>query len=443
MAGSFKQPPGFDPDSGTSYVDWKNDLKVWCMLTEGKVKQGPAVYLSLQGDARDAVRQIPIAELGGDDGVTKLLTELDKVYLKEETTRAFCAIKAFVAFRRDSGEAFPKFLVDFNNKYREVKKHNLNFDDGILAFFLLMAANLSDDHERLVRATAQLTFEDVKDKLQKVFGEFDNNDGDMHNSKVPVKEECLYTKNFRGKGAYNAYKGQGFVPRGRGSYSRGVGKRGNPRDQKGDVMRCYECDSTMHLIMECPHKQQDSDSRDVYFLTNSTAVDVALMTEDVTGQLMGNTIGYGVLDTACTRTVTGSRWLGEYVSTLTEEEAGKIEESRKVSNAIFKFGDGMEQKSKGKVVIPTMIGKRKVNLEVDVVECDIPLLIGKPSMRRLKMVIDFMNNEVTALGQRIQLRTTKSGHCCIPLSHYVDSCNIVIDSTGLLGTTKEEGEEIT
>ena len=55
---SLQQPPVFNPDGGDSYVDWRNDIEVWCMLTEGKVKHGPAVFLSLNGDATDAVRHI-------------------------------------------------------------------------------------------------------------------------------------------------------------------------------------------------------------------------------------------------------------------------------------------------------------------------------------------------------------------------------------------------
>ena len=80
---SLKQPPVFNPDGGDNYADWKNDLEVWCMLTDGKINQGPAVYLSLQGDARDAVRPIPKEDLKGDDAIQKILDELDKVYLKD------------------------------------------------------------------------------------------------------------------------------------------------------------------------------------------------------------------------------------------------------------------------------------------------------------------------------------------------------------------------
>jgi hypothetical protein len=154
---SAKQPPVFNPDGGDCYQNWKNDVKIWCMLAKDfKIKEGPAVYLSLQGDAREAVRSISPEELGGDDGIKKILETLDKVYLKEESTRAFCAVKEFIEFRRESGQTFPKFLVEFNSRYREVQKYKLKFDDGILAYFLLTAANLTDDTERLVRATSKL-----------------------------------------------------------------------------------------------------------------------------------------------------------------------------------------------------------------------------------------------------------------------------------------------
>ena len=65
--------------------------------------------------------------------------------MKDETTLAFCAIKNFVAYRRTGDQTFTKFIVEFNNRLREVKKHKLNFEDGILAFFLLTAANLTEN----------------------------------------------------------------------------------------------------------------------------------------------------------------------------------------------------------------------------------------------------------------------------------------------------------
>ena len=119
---SLKQPPVFDPDGGDSYVNWKNDLEVWCLFTkEEKKRQGPAIYLSLKGDARETVRDISRNELSQDGGVKMILDLLDKVYLKGTTIRAFCALKVFIEFRRQGGMSFSRFLVEFNEMYREVK----------------------------------------------------------------------------------------------------------------------------------------------------------------------------------------------------------------------------------------------------------------------------------------------------------------------------------
>ena len=119
-----------------------------------KKRQGPAVYLSLLGNTREAVRIIDPKDLATDNGYEKVIEALDGIFMKDEMTSAFCAIKSFVEFRRESGIGFAKFLIEFNNRVREVKKYKLVLNDGLMAYFLLTAANISHDHERLVRATA-------------------------------------------------------------------------------------------------------------------------------------------------------------------------------------------------------------------------------------------------------------------------------------------------
>jgi len=170
---NLKQPPDFDPSGGDSYAEWKNDLEVWRMFTkEEKKRQGPALYLCLKGEAREAVRSIPVASLPKDDGVDTIIAKLDEIFLQDETTRAFCAFGNFVEYRRSSGETYTKFILEYDKRYRDVKKHGLELNEKVQAYVLLKAANLSSDHERLVRTTATLVVVDMKEKLQKVFGEF-------------------------------------------------------------------------------------------------------------------------------------------------------------------------------------------------------------------------------------------------------------------------------
>ena len=169
------------------------------------------MYLSLQGNAREAVRIIDPKDLATDNGYEKVIEALDGVFLKDETTRAFCAIKNFIEFRRESRTGFAKFLVEFNNRVQEVKKYKLVLDHGLMAYFLLTAANLSHDHERLVRATASLNSDDMKDKLQKVFGEYDGNEVNMQIGTLPVKEECLLSKGYNwrrsSRGGHSSHRG--------------------------------------------------------------------------------------------------------------------------------------------------------------------------------------------------------------------------------------------
>lgn len=75
-----------------------------------------------------------------------------------------------------------------------------------MVYVLLTAANLSNDHERLVRATASLEFNEMKNKLERAFGKYDGREGDKHVGTLPIKEECLYTKGYTHRG----HKHHGF-----------------------------------------------------------------------------------------------------------------------------------------------------------------------------------------------------------------------------------------
>ena len=71
---SIKAPPIFNPDEDDDYESWKNDVEVWQAFTKEEPKrQGPAVYLSLKGKAREAVRGIPVNDLKKDEGVDVVL----------------------------------------------------------------------------------------------------------------------------------------------------------------------------------------------------------------------------------------------------------------------------------------------------------------------------------------------------------------------------------
>ena len=82
-----------------------------------------------------------------------------------------------------------------------------------------------------------------------------------------------------------------------------------------------------------------------------------------------------MIDTACTQTVCGDRWLHQYELNIRH---GEIQSS--LSNRSFRIGDGQIVKSFKQVIL----GSTKRSIKTDVVKTNIPLLLSKESKNHLK-----------------------------------------------------------
>ena len=130
-----------------SYLEWKEDIKVWELFTDlEQKKRGPAVYLTLTGNARDCVRDLTIEEIGANEGVKQITDKLDKVYLKDKDTQTFMAFESFYNHRRTSGVNITEFLVDFGYLCNKLSKQEIQLPQSVLGFMLLKACNISTEH---------------------------------------------------------------------------------------------------------------------------------------------------------------------------------------------------------------------------------------------------------------------------------------------------------
>ena len=186
---------------------------------EATTKHGAAIYLSLKGTARDAVRGISADELKKDTGFQEVIKLLDAVYLKDTATWAYCAFKDFVDYRRSSGDTFSTFIVEYDKRNREIEKYEMTLPDGAKAYFLLQAANLTEVNERLDRTTASLNYESMKAQIQKVFGE---TIGNSLGTLPVIEEEVKYTRGYQGG---RMSRGRGRARRGRGQFQRRTSKK--------------------------------------------------------------------------------------------------------------------------------------------------------------------------------------------------------------------------
>ena len=119
--------------------------------------------------------------------------------------------------------------------------------------------------------------------------------------------------------------GRASAGAGRGSFSRGQGRsRGNPRDSQAVVMRCYECESTMHLVGKCPHKQNKTESANIMVQLTLIA-GLASKEQDL---MLYEALARAIIDCGCTKTVAGTTWVEEYLSLLSQEERKKSRDDR-------------------------------------------------------------------------------------------------------------------
>ena len=164
-----KSPPQLSKSK--SYDDWIKLLKIWKNFTTLEAsKQGPAIVLSLEGEAQDAILELEPSVISGDDGVNKIIERLDKIYKKDILTQKYNALESFETYRRKPYRR--DFLTEFDKRYHKTKSHGTTMSSDLLAYRLLKSANLTTRDEQLIKATVtELSYEVVKSKLMKIFSD--------------------------------------------------------------------------------------------------------------------------------------------------------------------------------------------------------------------------------------------------------------------------------
>lgn len=440
-AASYNKAPPLRT-SCKSYSDWKKLIEIWTELTSlDKKKQGPALVLTLEGKAQEAALELSSEEISSETGVTIILRRLDKVFEKDKLTEKFNAIEKFESYKRTKENKIRDFLVEFDKRLHKIKNY-ITYPNDLLAYRLLKAANLEPTHEKLIKATiTDLNYEEVRNKLVKVFAEdaIQSNFDDLSTLKIK-SEPTFYTKDSDGDQS-SEEEGVYFVKK--HQYNRGSSKSGsqskynywnserdsntrsrneyskydkrtekpkakNPLDKNGRVTRCTICDSVNHWQQDCPDKGNGTYIVHEIVLHNK---------QDEPGNLrhlVSETWNCGLLDCGASKTVCGEIWLQEYMKTLSDDEKRDIRNYN--SKSLYRFGDGGQVQATRGISIPAFIGNTKVQINSDVVQKDLPLLLSNSFMKRANMVLDFKHDAAYALGETVNLSTTTSGHYTIPIS---------------------------
>ena len=140
--------------------------------------------------------------------------------------------------------------------------------------------------------------------------------------------------------------------------------------------------------------------------------DLTLIVEDVC-LFTQDTDNIAFIDSACPTTVAAENWLKKYIYGL--PTGCKIRIS--ASDRMYKFGGGERRKSKGIARLPCILGgKLRTDVQTEIVDADIPLLIGNSALKKAKAIMYIGENKIDLMGTTMDMGETSSGHFSLTVS---------------------------
>ena len=163
------------PPMSEPYTEWKEEVYIWSEYVMDKTpleKQGLALFLSLNGDARKAASKVKLAEMKKAEGLQTVLKELDKFFLKDIDREAFLSYDKFHEFKRPAGMPMKDFLIKFELLRNTCTSHKIEIADKIVAYQMLRAANLPTMQQELVKTTlTTFSSDNMRSQILKIFSE--------------------------------------------------------------------------------------------------------------------------------------------------------------------------------------------------------------------------------------------------------------------------------
>ena len=122
MASNNKSPPSLS--NSKSHSDWLKPIEMWRKFTSLEPeKQGPAIVLSPEGEAQDAILELNTNDITDKDGVNKIIERLNRLYKKDELTGKYNALESFETYKRNSNTSIRNFLTEFEKRYNKTNSH--------------------------------------------------------------------------------------------------------------------------------------------------------------------------------------------------------------------------------------------------------------------------------------------------------------------------------
>ena len=456
-------------DPGKALRQWKSWAlaKMMTMKDLSPMQKAPWIYTLLDGSAWEAVEHLTLDSLaveGGDAELWKVLH--DRFPEKEPTDMMGEALGEVFALAATEGETAKQWTARVRETFDKCKRRaNTDFPATARGWITLNCAGLSEEQKAIIKAKTQgsLEFDDVSKAFRSCFpmykagtrakkpigalaveneppsqGASDEDRYDdvqsflADHSQVNTGESFELSEGEAAEALAVSWKERrteiakvNQARRFTKTSSSGVstGSRRNFRSEVDDLKkrtRCRRCGKLGHWARECrsaPSGNEASGSSPTQHATGVSYVEVedpditfigAAEVVEVQDSLAAGLIsspGFGVVDTGCGKTLIGEQTLEQVEAMLATHRRPPAQRISKAN--VFRFGNGAVEQSEVTAMIPAGIGGKTGLIEAAIIKGQAPLLLGRPTLQKLGMHLDFKEGLLTVLDGAVQVKM----HC--------------------------------
>lgn len=393
------------------YEDWKKQVKDWLIVERSKIEYpGLEIRLALRDKAFDICKDIDTKVLMEQESAKLIFEALNKVYKKDNRLdRMEKSLKLFKIERKRE-----ETVKDYVFRYEKFARQCEGAGGGVMSdtlkgCHLLEQANLTENEKHIVLGACgdkEYNFEEIKKALNRIFQE---------KKKEEEKDNWLVEDKRNPVSRY--YGSRMKCYRCRSEYH--LANKCNKKETE-----CYICRKKDHWANNCPQnwKNQKKDNQDkeethekktkenMYHVWNSP-----LNYEEEEDIFEESTIDIqGLFDSGSTKTIIGDLLFDKIKTQLDEMELHEIEQSSQDCADTYRFGNTSYDAHK-EVIIPCQLGKEKIYIRTVVVQGNIPWLIGKETMERMSIRMDYGNKRLFFKNQSFNWSNNNEKHIKITL----------------------------
>ena len=461
-----------------SYDAYKDVVELWKVTTDHpKKKLGAYLVTGLPNKSKTFGNNIQEGlfakhrptELANDEsGIDKVLAYLDSILSKTPLSQSIEAFAKVHFFRRKPGQKISEYIREFDIACNKCKNKNVAIDQTQKTFILLLGASLENHQYEMLKGymddcDESEIYEKVKERMMFVLT---NSLGEVcGQGKVESQplDEAFFTEHEEAFAAWQAKKnqykgkqGQSYPSSNRYNNNHSNGFQNykgnssnnnnnnskykndsdqNPKDKMGRVLKCRECGSYKHLQKQCPYYKKRKGDQQAYMMQGETSdrgsvtegesdeyedaqdnVQKVLFTNDKAelSRFTAESLNCAALDTCCTSSVSGDKWMQIYLKAIPKHLQKKIKGPFSTGTE-FTFGNNQSLKSGKAYTIPIVVAGDIHEITVDIIPSDIPLLLSKSHMKQLGIALDMANDTATANGKPLKVNTTSAGHFIVNL----------------------------